>query len=63
MRTKIIPIVPILILFSVFFFSCEDTTYKEYTGYAPVYLSYGDLRSAVTVKSTEELKNPGKNLF
>lgn len=63
MKAKIIPIFPILIISSVFFFSCEDSTYREYKGYAPVYLSYDDLRSGVSVTATEALVNPGKIYF
>ena len=39
MKAKIIPIINFP-LFSFFFYSCEDSTYKEYKGYAPVYMSY-----------------------
>ena len=49
--------------FSIFFSSCEDTTLKEYKGYAPVYLSYKDLRSAVAEEQNVDLKNPGKIYF
>ena len=63
MNTKIIPIISLLFLFSVFFYSCEDSTYKEYKGYAPVYLSYKDLRSAITQEQNVDLKNPGKIYF
>lgn len=63
MKAKIIPIIVLLYFFSVFFYSCEDSTYKEYKGYAPVYLSYKDLRSGVTEVSNVDLKNPGKIYF
>jgi hypothetical protein len=63
MKTKIIPIISSLIFFSTIFYSCEDTTLREYTGYAPVYLSYIDLRSAVTQEQNVALKNPGKIYF
>jgi hypothetical protein len=63
MRTKIIPIISILVLLSTFFYSCEDTTYKEYTGYSPVYLSYKDLRAGITIEQNVDLKNPGKIYF
>ncbi len=63
MKAKIIPIAAILSVFSIFFYSCEDTTYKEYKGYAPVYLSYKDLRSTVVIDQNVELKNPGKIYF
>jgi len=48
---------------SFFFYSCEDLTYKEYKGYSPVYLSYKDLRSAVTEVQNVNLENPGKIYF
>lgn len=63
MKAKIIPIIVLLALFSVFFMSCEDSTYKEFKGYAPVYLSYKDLRSSVTEVQNVDLKNPGKIYF
>jgi hypothetical protein len=63
MKAKIIPIILLISLFSGFFFSCEDATYKEYKGYAPVYLSYKDLRTAVSVQQNVDLKNPGKIYF
>jgi hypothetical protein len=63
MKAKIIPIIVLLPLFSIFFYSCEDATYKEYKGYAPVYLSYTDLRSAIVNEQNTDLKNPGKIYF
>jgi len=63
MKAKIIPIIALLSIFSIFFYSCEDATYKEYKGYAPVYLSYKDLRSAVVQEQNVDLKNPGKIYF
>jgi hypothetical protein len=63
MNTKIIPIIPIAVLFSLFFSSCEDTTYKEYAGYAPKYMSYTDLRSGIVLEQNVDLKNPGKIYF
>jgi hypothetical protein len=63
MKTKIIPILTFLSLISFLFYSCEDTTYKEYKGYAPVYLSYKDLRSGVSQVQNTDLKNPGKIYF
>jgi hypothetical protein len=62
MNTKIIPIIILLAFFSIFY-SCEDTTLREYKGYAPVYLSYADLRSAVVQEQNIDLKNPGKIYF
>lgn len=63
MKAKIIPIITLLSVFSSFFYSCEDSTYKEYKGYAPVYLSYKDLRAAVSEEQRNDLKNPGKIYF
>jgi hypothetical protein len=63
MNTKIIPIISLLIFFSTVFFSCEDTTLREYPGYAPVYMSYNDLRSAVGPIQNVDLRNPGKIYF
>lgn len=63
MNTKIIPIIALLTFFSIIFYSCEDTTLREYKGYAPVYLSFADLRSSVTQVQNVDLKNPGKIYF
>ena len=63
MKTKIIPIITLLLLFSIFFYSCEDTTYKEYKGYAPVYMSFKDLREGITGEQNVDLINPGKIYF
>lgn len=50
-------------LFTLLFNSCEDATYKEYRGNAPVYLSYDDLRRSVAEEQNVDLKNPGKIYF
>jgi hypothetical protein len=63
MKAKIIPIITLISLFSIIFFSCEDTTYREYKGNAPVYMSYEDLRLSVAPEQNVELKNPGKIYF
>jgi hypothetical protein len=63
MNTKIIPIITLLTFFSIIFYSCEDTTIREYKGYAPIYLSFADLRSPVTQEQNADLKNPGKIYF
>jgi len=63
MKAKIIPILTLFSLISFLFFSCEDSTYKEYKGYAPLYLSYKDLRSGVAEVQNVDLKNPGKIYF
>jgi hypothetical protein len=63
MKAKIIPILTIFFLTSPLFFSCEDLTVKEYMGYAPVYLSFDNLRESVSTVQNSELKNPGKIYF
>jgi hypothetical protein len=63
MKAKIIPIISLLTLFIISFPSCEDSTYRQYKGNVPVYLSYEDLRSSVSVNSGSDLKNPGKIYF
>lgn len=63
MKAKIIPIIVVMAVFSTFFYSCEDSTYKEYMGYSPVYLSYNDLRAGVKEEQGINLKNPGKIYF
>jgi len=60
MKTKIIPIISILAFNVLLFTSCDDTTYREYEGYAPVYLTYADLRSSVKTEQNVDLENPGK---
>ena len=47
MKTKIIPIIVILAFLPALFQSCEDANYREYDGYAPVYMTYEDLREAI----------------
>ena len=63
MKAKIIPIILMVTFFSIIFCSCEDTTVREYKGYAPVYMSIKDLRSAVKIEQNVDLKNPGKIYF
>ena len=48
MNTKIIPIIATLSLSTLLFYSCEDATFKEYKGNAPVYITYEDLRTSVS---------------
>lgn len=60
MKAKIIPIIAFFPFIVIFFISCEDTTYREYEGNSPVYLSYSDLRTAVSVQQNVGLENPGK---
>ncbi|HPF04314.1 MAG TPA: hypothetical protein PLE95_14005, partial [Bacteroidales bacterium] len=42
---------------------CEEPVYRIYTGNAPVYMSYSELRSSVVVDSRVLLENPGKVYF
>jgi hypothetical protein len=63
MKAKIIPILTLIIFSVPFFYSCEDATYKEYTGNVPVYMSFEDLRSGVTTDQNAEIKKPGKIYF
>ncbi|HUS86739.1 MAG TPA: hypothetical protein VMW76_05820 [Bacteroidales bacterium] len=62
MKTKIIPILLVLIM-SLLNYSCEDATYRVYKGYKPVYMSYDELRDAVNISDTQPLENPGKIYF
>jgi len=62
MKAKIIPIV----FFSIpllFLISCEDSTYREYKGNDPVYMTYSDLRESVEIKEDVPLSDPGKIYF
>lgn len=63
MKAKIIPFIGIPALILFLFTSCEDSTYKEYKGNAPIYMSLEELRSAVAPEQNVELKNPGKIYF
>jgi hypothetical protein len=60
MKSKIIPIVAIFSFAAILFTSCEDSTYREYEGNAPVYMTFDNLRSAVRAQQNVELKDPGK---
>ena len=63
MKAKIIPIITLFTFFILLFSSCEDTTYREYKGNAPVYITYTELRVAVAEETNVDLKNPGKIYF
>ena len=63
MKSKIIPILIIITLIVPLFYFCDDTTYKEYLGYEPVYLSFEDLRAAVKTEQPSDLVNSGKIYF
>lgn len=60
MNSKIIPIIAIFSFAAILFTSCEDSTYREYEGNAPVYMTFDKLRSAVKAQQNVELKDPGK---
>ncbi|HUW92076.1 MAG TPA: hypothetical protein VMV74_02845 [Bacteroidales bacterium] len=59
MKTKIVPILALFILFT----GCEESVYREYKGNAPVYMAYEELRNSVATESGRELVNPGKIYF
>jgi len=63
MKSKIIPIILFIPFSLVFFISCEDTTYREYKGNAPVYMTYEELRNAVVLEENIPFENPGKIYF
>jgi hypothetical protein len=63
MKAKIIPIICVATCLSFFFTSCEDTTYREYEGNAPVYITYDELRNPVSVTNESALEDPGKIYF
>ncbi len=63
MKTKIIPITGILVVLLLISGSCEETVYKIFTGNAPVYMSYGELRSSITTQQNVDLEDPGKIYF
>lgn len=61
MKAKIIPFITIIgAIIMILQNSCEDSTYREYTGNAPVYMTYNDLRAAVKTQQNVALENPGK---
>lgn len=51
-----------LILLSVLY-SCEDSTYREYRGNAPVYMTFDEFRETVATEAVRPLVNPGKIYF
>ena len=63
MKAKIIPIFVICTLFSPVFLSCEDSTFREYDGNSPIYISYEELRTPVTAVNDVALENTGKIYF
>lgn len=60
MKSKIIPIIAIFSITAILFASCDDSIFREYTGNAPVYMTYDNLRKAVKAQQNVDLKNPGK---
>ncbi len=63
MKAKIIPILTVFSFCILIFTSCEDSTFKEYKGNAPVYMTYDDLRKSVATEQNVGLVNPGKIYF
>lgn len=63
MKAKIIPIIPVILFVILINNACEDSTYKEYKGNAPVYMSYDELRAAIDTEENIPLINPGKIYF
>jgi len=63
MKPKIIPITGILVVLLLISYSCEEAVYRIFTGNAPVYMSYEDLRASVTTEQGIDLENPGKIYF
>lgn len=55
----------LLIAFSIgiFLYSCSDTIEEIYRVNTPEYMSYEDLRSAVSMKSAQTITQPGKIYF
>jgi hypothetical protein len=53
----------VLISLALSHFSCSDRIEETYTVNTPVYLSYADLRSSFSVKSSEVIHQPGKIYF
>jgi hypothetical protein len=45
------------------FYSCSDQVEETYRVNTPVYMTYGELRSAFNVKGAEEIHQPGKIYF
>ncbi|HLP71892.1 MAG TPA: hypothetical protein VK155_03250 [Bacteroidales bacterium] len=54
-------IIPLLLL--TLLYSCEDSSYREYRGNAPVYMTYEEFRQPITTESVRDLENPGKIYF
>jgi hypothetical protein len=63
MKAKIIPIIAICALFSTLFLSCEDSTFREYDGNSPIYITYEELRTPVMAVNDVALENTGKIYF
>jgi hypothetical protein len=60
MRSKIVPIIT---FFAMILFSCDDSTFREYRGNSPVYMTYDNLRASVTTLPASQLKKIGKIYF
>ncbi len=61
MKAKIIPFTGILVGLLLISDSCEETVYKIFTGNAPVYMSYDELRSSITTQQNVDLEDPGRS--
>ena len=63
MKAKIIPITGIFLALLLISVSCEETVYRVFTGNAPIYMSYEELRASITTQQNVNLDNPGKIYF
>ncbi len=63
MKAKIIPITGILVALLLISDSCEETVYKIFTGNAPIYMSFEELRASITTQQNVDLEKPGKIYF
>ncbi len=63
MKAKIIPIITLISFLVLLISSCEDTTFREYKGNSPVYMTYAELRASINEEESVDLKNPGKIYF
>lgn len=63
MKAKIIPFILTSAATLLLVQSCEDTTYREYEGNSPVYITYEELRTPIEVVDDAALENPGKIYF
>lgn len=52
-----------MVLFVLLFSACKDVIYENDLRNVPVYITYNELRSAITKAAPRELENPGKIYF